>query len=568
MKKKKYIETTVFSILNSRSKKTAVILLTLVLFGISIMLIPTMFVKGKLLPKPTADSFSIYVDLPEGKSVYETKEVSNCIVDQLKDQEIITDMSVFLGESGPVDFSAMLKGRVFASGENMATITVNLKKEELRDEDSILAVNRLRPVIQNTCSINGANIKMIEEPAGPPVLASLVLEITSNSRQDYMENVAEKIVDIFKQTETLVDIDTDSDSSYTQHGITLNYNKIAKSGLALPQVKKILYLAFEGMNIAYVDEANSNNQIPIHLVLSHKTKKLKDANSSTLENKLSAVQLMNVQGILIPLSELITITERTNEHKIMSKNLMPIVSVIAEADMESAIYPLLDARKSIMKVFSDDYTVDEVGILDLKLSHKKNGDTFYLHWDGEQKLTYETFRDLGLALGVAIMLIYFLMVIYYQSFSLAGSIVVASFISVSGVIYASFIINIFSENTFFLTGPSLIGFIALIGINSRNSLLIIDFAKQLIEDKNFSVERAIAISVQTRAKPILLTVLAIVFASLLLATDPVFSGLGVALIGGTLIAYVVSLYVVPVIINGALLRQYPKIDLVASGENR
>ncbi len=568
MHKKKYIETSVSNILNSRSKKRSVILLTLVIFVISIMLIPTMAVKGKLLPKPTADNFSIYVDLPEGKSVYETKEVTNCIVNKLKDQEIITDMSIFLGESGPVDFSAMLKGRVFASDENIATITVNLKKEELRDEDSILAVNRLRPVIQNACSINGANIKMIEEPAGPPVLASLVLEITSNSGQGKIEDVAKKIVEIFKQTETLVDIDTDSDTDYTQYGITLDYSKIAKSNLTSQQVKKILYLAFEGMNIAYIDEANSNNQIPIHLVLSHETKKFKDANISILENKLSVVQLMNAQGILIPLGELVTIAKRVNEHKIMSKNLMPIVSVIAEADMESAIYPLLDARKSIMKVFSDEYVVDEVGLLDLKLSQKENGDTFSLHWDGEQKLTYETFRDLGLALGVAILLIYFLMVIYYQSFSLAGSIVVASFISVSGVIYASFIINIFSENTFFLTGPSLIGFIALIGINSRNSLLIIDFAKQLIEEKQFSVDRAIATSVQTRAKPILLTVLAIVFASLLLATDPVFSGLGVALIGGTLIAYVVSLYVVPVMIHKALLSQYPKIDNIKSGDNQ
>lgn len=567
MHKTKYIETSVFNILNSRSKKTTVILLTLVIFGISIMLIPTMAVKGKLLPKPTADNFSIYVDLPQGKSVYETKEVTDCIVDKLKDQEIITDMSIFLGESGPIDFSAMLKGRVFESGENMATITVNLKKEELRDEDSILAVNRLRPVIQNSCSINGANIKMIEEPAGPPVLASLVLEVTSNNGQSKIENVAKKIVEIFKQTETLVDIDTDSDASYTQYGITLNYNKMAKSSLTSEQVKKILYLAFEGMNIAYVDEANSNNQIPIHLVLSDETKKFKDANTGILENKLSALQLMNAQGKLIPLGELVTIAKRVNEHKIMSKNLMPIVSVIAEADMESAIYPLLDSRKSIMKVFSDEYVVDEVGLLDLKLSHKENGDIFYLHWDGEQKLTYETFRDLGLSLGVAIMLIYFLMVIYYQNFSLAGSIVIASFISVSGVIYASFIINIFSENTFFLTGPSLIGFIALIGINSRNSLLIIDFAKQLIEEKQFSVERAISVSVQARSKPILLTVLAIVFASLLLATDPVFSGLGVALIGGTLIAYVVSLYVVPVMIQRALLWQYPKKDEIRSGDN-
>ncbi len=238
--------------------------------------------------------------------------------------------------------------------------------------------------------------------------------------------------------------------------------------------------------------------------------------------------------------------------------LNSIVSVIAEADMESAIYPLLDARKSILKEFANDYIVEEVGLLDIKLTDRANTDTFLLHWDGEQKLTFETFRDLGLSLGVAIALIFILMVIYYQSFSLSAAIIIASFISVSGVIYMSFLIDSFTENTFFLTGPSLIGFIALIGINSRNSLLIIDFAKQLIEEKSFSVDVAIATSVQTRAKPILLTVLAIVFASLLLATDPVFSGLGVALIGGTLAAYLVSLFIVPIMIQAPLRKQYPE----------
>lgn len=157
-------------------------------------------------------------------------------------------------------------------------------------------------------------------------------------------------------------------------------------------------------------------------------------------------------------------------------------------------------------------------------------------------------------------MIFLLMVIYYHSFSLATGIILASFISIAGVIYMHFIIDIFSPTTFFITGTSLVGFIGLIGINSRNSLLIIDFAKQLIEEKHFSVDKAIAVSIQTRAKPILLTVLAVVFASSLLVLDPVFSGLGAALIGGTLIAYLVSLFVVPVLIFKPLKKMYPNHD--------
>lgn len=557
MKKSGHIESFVFGLLHSRSKKIAVLFLTLILFIISIMLIPTVAVKAKLLPKPTADSFTIYVDLPEGKSIYETKEVTSCIVQKLKDEEIITDMSVYLGESAPVDFSAMLKGRLFASSRNVANIVVNLKKDEDRDENSLLAVHRLRPLIQNGCSINGANIKMIELPAGPPVLASLVLEITSDGSQEGIEDFAYSVADIFRKTETLVDIDVQSDTDFIEQRIILNEKKIAQANLTSEQIKKILYLAFEGMDIAYINEVDANNQVPIHLSLDEKTKTIMQADKINLLNKFASLNLMNAQGMLVPLAELVTIKERTNEHKIMSKNLTPIVSVIAEADMESPIYPLLSARDTMLEELADKYTIEKTKFLDLKLTNKKSGEHFNLHWDGEQKLTMDTFTDLGLSLGVAIVMVFFLMVIYYQSFYLAWAISIASFISVAGVIYIHFFIDIFTENTFYLTGTSLIGFIALIGINSRNSLLIIDFAKQLIEEQEMDVERAIAVSVQTRSKPILLTVLAIVFASLLLATDPVFSGLGVALIGGTLIAYIVSLYVVPILIHRGLLRQYP-----------
>jgi len=205
--------------------------------------------------------------------------------------------------------------------------------------------------------------------------------------------------------------------------------------------------------------------------------------------------------------------------------------------------------------FSDTYEVEKVGMLDLSLLNKETQNRYFLHWEGEQKVSMDTVTDLGMAMGVAIVIIFFMMVIYYNSFALAGAIVLASFISVAGVIYAHFIYDIFTPDTFYMTGTSLIGFIALIGINSRNSLLIIDFAQQLMKERGIDARRAIAISIQTRAKPILLTVLAIIFASMLLATDPVFGGLGVALIGGTLLAYGVSLFLVPIFVYGSLKRE-------------
>ena len=552
------IDSLVYNLLHSRGKKVIALLIMFAALVSSVLLVTTETVKVKLLPKPLADTFTIYVDLPDGKSVYETKEVTSCIIKHLKGEEIITDMSVFLGESAPTDFSSMIKGRLFESGENIANIVVNLKRDSERDENSILAVHRLRPIIQNGCAMHNVKIKMIELPAGPPALASIVLEITSDTTLKPMEELGYQLESIFKNTPRLVDVDVVSDSSYMQYSVHLNNNKILSSNLQLDQVKQILYLSFEGMDIAYTNSSNAQNQIPIHLVLNRKTKTFHANDKKSLMEKFSEVRLMNSLGLLVPLSELVSIVERRNEHKIISKNLAPIVSVVGETDMESQIYPLLSIREDIVEKLSDQYNVQKTAFLDFTLTDRTTNENFYLHWDGEQKLSMDTIIDLGMALGVAIVLIFFMMVVYYKNFSLATAIVLASFISVAGVIYIHLLFDIFTSETFYMTGTSLIGFIALIGINSRNSLLIIDFAKQLIKENSMSVERAIAVSVNTRAKPILLTVLAIIFASALLATDPVFGGLGVALIGGTLAAYAVSLFIVPIIIHGALLRQYPK----------
>ena len=557
MNKKNHIESFVYTLLHSPIQKSIALFIMFVILISSIMLVTSTAVKVKLLPKPLADNFTIYVDLPEGKSVYETKEVTSCILKYLKDEEIITNMSVFYGESAPVDFSAMLKGRLFESGENIANILVNLKREHERDETSIHAVHRLRGVINEHCTLHNNKIKMVESPAGPPSLSSIVLEVTGDGDYEGIESLAYQLETIFKKVPKLVDIDIVSNERFLKYGIILNNHKIIQSKLQPEQVKKILYLAFEGMDVSYTNDANAQNQIPIHLGLSKKSKNIKVSSKEYLEYKLSELMLLNTEGQTVPLIEVVDIVVQQSNNKIISKNLSPLISVLGETDMESQIYPLLTIRDEIRNDLAKQYEIEDTNFLDFVLTDKKTKEKYLLHWDGEQKLSMDTITDLGMALGVAIVLIFFMMVIYYNSFSLAGAISLASFISVAGVIYAHFIYDLFLPTTFYMTGTSLIGFIALIGINSRNSLLIIDFAQQLIEEKNITVARAIAISIQTRAKPILLTVLAIIFASMLLATDPVFGGLGIALIGGTLAAYVVSLFIVPIIIYKPLLKQYP-----------
>lgn len=555
VRKELFIERFVYNLLESPFKKNVALF---VMFGIlvsSVWLVTSELVKVKLLPKPLADNFAIYVDLPKGKSVFETKEVTECILDQLKNEEIITDMSVFYGESAPVDFSAMIKGRLFTQGENVANILVNLKREHERDETSIDAVHRLRPVINQNCMMHNNKIKMVESPAGPPSIASLVLEVTGGETYEDRLNLSKKLLKLFEETAKLADFDILSDEPYEKYGITLDEHKIMQSGLQVEQVTKILYLAFMGMDISYDNDANSENQVPIHLTLNQSSKGMHKVSKIILQQSLASLMLLNAQGMTVPVIEVVDVEVQQSNPRIVSKNLSPMIAVVAETDMESQIYPLLEIRDKILNGFSDTYEVEKVGLLDLSLFHKQSKSKYLLHWEGEQKVSMDTVTDLGMAMGVAIVFIFFMMVIYYNNFTLAGAIVLASFISVAGVIYAHLIYDMFTPNTFYMTGTSLIGFIALIGINSRNSLLIIDFAQQLMREHKMDARKAIAVAIQTRAKPILLTVLAIIFASMLLATDPVFGGLGIALIGGTLAAYAVSLFIVPIMIYKPLKKE-------------
>ncbi|MEA3228919.1 MAG: efflux RND transporter permease subunit, partial [Campylobacterota bacterium] len=265
--------------------------------------------------------------------------------------------------------------------------------------------------------------------------------------------------------------------------------------------------------------------------------------------KLASLKLMNNRGMMIPITELVTIKKIKSNPIILSKNLRHMTSVMAETDMVSQVYPLMEAKQLIIDTFANEYKIKTVGLFDLQLTDRKTLMIYDLHWDGEMQVTIDTFIELGGAFIAALVLIFLLMVIYYQSYTLSAIILLGSFLSIIGVIVGHWIMDVTSKDTFFLTATSLIGFIALIGISSRNSLLLIDYTKQLMEEEGLPQHEAIAKSTATRAKPIFLTAVAIILASTLLAGDAVFGGLGVALIFGTIAAVIVSLLVVPVLLN-------------------
>ena len=551
----KKLENTLLSILFDTKKKRWVILGTFIAFILSVLMIQTEIVLAKMLPGKNNDTFNIYIDLPSGSSILQTQEVSQCVVNIIQKEKEVLDLEVFLGMGSPLDFAGLIKGSHFKNSENLSEIVLNLSKKHHRDEPSYIMVKRLRSSITNCEKIYaGTTIKFVEPPAGPPVMAAIVAEIYGPDAKG-IRHLAQRVKEVFQNVPGLVDIDIMQDEIYDKFEIRVDSVKIARSGLNIKQVNDILYLAFEGMQIAVKNSSVYDDQIPIFLTLSPETKKFSSKSKIAVESKLASLRLMNTQAMMVPITEVVKVIAVKSNPMIMTKNLHQMTNVVAETGMMSQVYPLMDARNIIIKNFADNYTIEKTGLFNLQLTEKKTNKIYKLIWDGEMEVTLDTFVDLGGAFISALILIFLLMVIYYKSFKLSGIVLLGSFLSIIGVIVGHLIIDIFTTETFFLTATSLIGFIALIGISSRNSLLLLDFTKSLIFEKEMEQKEAIAYATATRAKPIFLTAVAIILASTLLASDSVFGGLGVALIFGTIAAVIASLLVVPVLMDNTDLKK-------------
>jgi len=554
------MENFVYAIITKARNKWIVTFIVLLSMAGAVMMLPSKLVKAKMLPGKSANTFTIYVDTATNSSISETKKVTTCVVNYLKAEREILDMEVFLGQGAPLDYAGLVKGSALKSLKSQAEIVINLSDKHHRDEPSFMMVHRIRPELNQICGsiVPNTTIKFIEMPSGPPTLATIVIELYGKD-DVLLRKTVKRVAELLGETEGLVDIDIMQDDLYTKFNLVPDKEKIIRSGLSVDQVNQIVYLAFKGSAIAVKNTRNQQDQIPIFLRLNEKTRMVKENSKNSLQSKLSSLRLLNRQGMMIPLSEVVTVEEVKSSPTIFRKNLKNMVTITAECDMVSQVYPLLEARDNMLEKLSNHFYVTKVpGIstymFDLELVEKQTKEKMLLRWDGEMKVSLDTFRDLGGAFIAALVLMFLLIVVYYKSFALSGIVLIGSFLSIIGVIVGHWVTDkiqlFFTDTHFFLTATSLIGFISLMGISARSSLLLIDFAKSLIkegEEKN----RAIAIATATRAKPIMLTAVAIILGSLLLATDPIFGGLGVALIFGSMAATLVSLFFIPVLMSNA-----------------
>ena len=555
------MEKLIYTILSSKRNKFLVILVVLLSMIGAVMMLPSKLVLARMLPGKSANTFTIYVDTATDASVYQTKAVTSCIVKELTKEMIVTDMEVFLGQGAPLDYAGLVKGSALKSMKNQAEIVVNLTDKHSREEPSYRMVHRIRPSINEACGniTPNTSIKFTEMPSGPPTLATIVVELYGKNDL-VLRDMAIKVSTLLKETEGLVDVDIMQDDIYRKYAILPNKEKIVKSGLSVEQVNKVLYLAFKGMEIAVKNTQNQQDQIPIFVRLNDDTRELTRGDKDSLLTKLSSLELMNKTGAMVPLTEIVNIISADSHPGIFRKNLKNMVVITAECDMVSQVYPLLEARDKMIEVLGQEYNVSKVAgintyMFDLMVKDKKTDTDILIRWDGEMKVSLDTFRDLGGAFIAALVLMFLLMVVYYKSFALSGIVLIGSFLSIIGVIVGHWVtdkIQLYATDThFFLTATSLIGFISLMGISARSSLLLIDFSKSLMSEEGIEKRRAIAIATATRAKPIMLTAVAIILGSLLLATDPIFGGLGVALIFGSMAATLVSLFFIPVLMDNA-----------------
>ncbi|CAA6802759.1 MAG: Acriflavin resistance protein [uncultured Sulfurovum sp.] len=552
------MENFVYNIISKSRYKWLVMMMVILSTIGAIMMLPNELVLAKMLPGKSANTFTIYIDTATSASIEETQRVTTCVQNQMMEEKEVLDMSINLGQGAALDYAGLVKGSAFKNRKNQAEVVINLTDKHERAEPSYMMVHRLRPKVQAKCGdiVPHTSIRFIEMPSGPPTLATIVIELFGKDDR-LLRHTIGRVAKILKETEGLVDIDIMQDDFYTKYNLVPNKEKIIRAGLSVDQVNQITYLAFKGTAVAVKNTRDQQDQIPIFLRLSDETRMLNGNSINALRTKLSSLRLINREGMMIPLSEVVSVESIRSSPSIFRKNLKKYVSVTAECDMVSQVYPLLEARSIIIEKLSDEFNVTKVAgvntyMFDLNLVDKRTGTEMLLRWDGEMKVSLDTFRDLGGAFIAALVLMFLLIVVYYKSFALSGIVLVGSFLSIIGVILGHWITNkiqvFFLETNFFLTATSLIGFISLMGISARSSLLLIDFTKSLIEE-GMEKKSAIAIATATRAKPIMLTSIAIILGSLLLATDPIFGGLGISLIFGSMAATLVSLFFIPILMD-------------------
>lgn len=500
----------------------------IILIALSVSLGVVKLVVLKMLPFDNKSEFQVVVDMPEGTPVEETARVLRELGAYLVTVPEVTDYQAYAATAAPVNFNGLVRQYYLRSASHMGDIQVNLVDKALRERKSHEIAQSVRAPLQEIAQRLNANVKIVEVPPGPPVQAPLVAEVYGLDYQGQIQ-VAKQLRETFNSTDEIVDVDDSVEAAAPRYLIQVEQAKAAILGVSQDNVVDAISTVLSGADISYMHHGYAKYSVPIRV-------EIPEGDKADL-NTLMGIKVRSQSGELIPLGDLVKIRAERREYAIYHKDLMPVVFVTADAagKTDSPLYGMFDIFSQLQdKVFEQGHRVEQ-----MLFAQPDNPYRYSVKWDGEWQVTFETFRDMGIAYGVGIILIYLLVVAQFRSYRVPLVIMAPIPLTIIGVMPGH---ALFGAQ---FTATSMIGMIALAGIIVRNSILLVDFInKELAAGQAF--DEAVIRSGAVRAKPIILTGLAAMLGALFILDDPIFNGLAISLVFGILVSTLLTLLVIPV----------------------
>ncbi|MGM9488286.1 efflux RND transporter permease subunit [Ideonella sp. YS5] len=483
----------------------------------------------KMLPFDNKSEFQVVVDMPAGTPVEQTAAVLRELGAYLARQPEVTDYQAYAGTSAPINFNGLVRQYYLRSGGEVGDLQVNLVGKHDRSEQSHAIATRLRPALQKIGLRYGANVKVVEVPPGPPVLSPIVAEVYGPEAEGRRQ-VAKAVRAVFEKTPGIVDADDSSISAAPRKLLLVDRRKAAMLGVPQSAIVGTLRAGLAGEAAAYLHDAS---KYPAAATL-----QLPASAQGDLDTLLQ-LAVRGAAGQLVPIRELVTVSDTLREQPLYHKDLLPVNFVVADmaGALDSPLYGLFGMRGELRGL----KTPDGGALGEYFIRQPDDAWRGYaIKWDGEWQITYETFRDMGLAYAVGLILIYLLVVAQFGSYLTPMIIMAPIPLTIVGVMPGHALLGAQ------FTATSMIGMIALAGIIVRNSILLVDFIRLQVA-QGVALKEAVVHSAATRAQPILLTGLAAMLGAFFILDDPIFNGLAVSLIFGILVSTVLTLVVIPLL---------------------
>ena len=493
---------------------------TVVAILLAMSLVGLNAVVMKMLPFDNKSEFQVVLDMPEGTTVEQTGRVLDEMAAYIKEIPEVTDYQVYAGTAAPINFNGLVRQYYLRKGANVGDIQVNLVDKSDRDRKSHEIAGQVRPALDEIGRKFGGSVKVVEVPPGPPVQSPLVAEVYG---PDYagQQKIARDIRELFENTDDIVDIDDSVEVTAPRIVVSVDRNKAALLGVSQASVTLALQTALSGEDVTYVRDGYQKYPLPVRL-------ELPVAEKSELDSLLT-LRVAGHGGSLVPLTEIVSVHDGEWEQTIYHKDLLPVVFVTGDmaGRFDSPLYGMFDM-------------VGDVDVDQHFISQPDNPYDYSVKWDGEWQITYETFRDMGMAYAVGLILIYLLVVAQFRSYAVPLIIMAPIPLTIIGVMPGHALLGAQ------FTATSMIGMIALAGIIVRNSILLVDFINQQV-DEGLDFQEAVIRAGAVRAKPIALTAVAAMLGAFFILDDPIFNGLAVTLIFGILVSTLLTLVVIPVL---------------------